>query len=121
MAYPLINLVKTTARWRKKAFIRKLGQVATIQENFLRSLLQIQQNTALGRDLNLPLIKTVDQFRNQVPRSVYGDYEPYFERAAQGEMNVVTPEPIIFMNLSSGSTGNQKLAPITQRAQRKRS
>ncbi|MDJ0705539.1 MAG: GH3 auxin-responsive promoter family protein [Leptolyngbyaceae cyanobacterium MO_188.B28] len=120
MAYPLINLVKTTARWRRKAFIRKLGQVTTIQESFLRSLLQVQQNTALGRDLNLPAIKTVDQFRSQVPRSVYSDYQPYFDRAAQGEMNVVTPEPIIFMNLSSGSTGNQKLVPITRRAQRKR-
>ena len=120
MAYPLIDLVKTAARWRQKAFMRKLDQVATIQANFLRSLLQVQQNTELGRDLNLPKIKTVDQFRSQVPRSAYSDYEPYFERAAQGKLNVVTPEPIIFMHLSSGSTGNQKLAPITRRAQRKR-
>ena len=120
MAYPLINLVKTAARWQKMAFTRKLNQVTRIQDEFLRSLIQFHQETELGRELNLAEIKTVDQFRKQTPRSSYSLYEPYFERAAQGEINVITPEPIIYLNLSSGSTGKQKLVPITRRSQRKR-
>ncbi|MCG8364610.1 MAG: GH3 auxin-responsive promoter family protein, partial [Pseudanabaenales cyanobacterium] len=120
MAHPVINLVTTVARWRQMAFTGKLNQVATIQANFLRALMQFHQDTELGRELNLAEIKTVDQFRQQIPRSSYSQYEPYFERAASGEMNVVTPEPMIYMNLSSGSTGKQKLVPITRRSQRKR-
>ena len=120
MAHPIINLVTTVARWRQMAFTGKLNQVATIQANFLRALMQFHQDTELGRELNLAEIKTVDQFRQQIPRSSYSQYEPYFERAASGEMNVVTPEPMIYMNLSSGSTGKQKLVPITRRSQRKR-
>ena len=120
MAYSLINVVKTVAHWQKIGFTRKLNQVTTTQANFLRSLMAFHQDTELGRALNLADIKTVDQFRQQISRSSYSHYEPYFERAALGEKNVTSPEPIIFMNLSSGSTGNQKLVPITRRSQRKR-
>ena len=116
----VLNVVKTIARWQTIAFTRKLHHVTKIQETFLKCLIQHHQNTELGRKLNLADIKTVEQFRNQIPPSSYHYYEPYFERVATGETNIITPEPIIHINLSSGSTGKQKLIPITRRAQRKR-
>ncbi|MCU0565285.1 MAG: GH3 auxin-responsive promoter family protein [Oculatellaceae cyanobacterium Prado106] len=97
-------------------FIRKTQQVTAVQEQFLRSLLHTHQDTVLGKEYGLADIKTVDQFRSQVPILPYSSYEPYIERIAQGEPNVLTPDPVVYLNLTSGSTGKQKLIPVTKRS-----
>ncbi|MBE9076227.1 GH3 auxin-responsive promoter family protein [Romeria aff. gracilis LEGE 07310] len=120
MSHPLLSLVAIGARWQQRAFLRKLPQSIQRQEQFLRSLLSHHQSTELGQALQLAHISSIDQFRQDVPIGSYSSYQPYFERAATGAQNVVSPEPLIHLNLSSGSTGQQKLIPITQRAQRQR-
>ncbi|MFE4105722.1 GH3 auxin-responsive promoter family protein [Almyronema epifaneia] len=120
MGTPLLKLVATLARWQARSFVAKLPRSTTIQANFLKSLLQVQQATVLGQELKLAHITTLDQFRQTVPIWPYSAYHPYFERAAAGEQNVVAPEPLLHINLSSGSTGNQKLIPITRRSQQNR-
>jgi hypothetical protein len=98
--------------------VRKTRQVTAVQEQFLRSLLKAHQNTVLGREYDLANIKTVEQFRQRVPILPYRSYEPYIERIAQGEPNVLTPDPVIYLNMTSGSTGKQKLIPVTKRSRR---
>ena len=120
MGSSLLSLVAALARWQQRAFVAKLSRSTTIQASFLQSLLQVQQETELGQALNLSKVTTVEQFRQQVPVWPYSAYHPYFERAAAGGLNVVAPDPLIHINLSSGSTGSQKLVPVTQRSQRKR-
>ncbi len=116
----VLPLVESATRLQTIAFNRKLHQMTAIQEKFLQSLIHDHQGTKLGQSLNLTAITTVDQFRNQVPPSSYGHYEHYFERVAAGETNVISPDPVIYINFSSGSTGKQKLIPITVRSQQKR-
>jgi len=88
-----------------------------VQEQFLHDLLQAYQGTVLGQEYRVGEIKTIDQFREQVPVLPYSSYEPYTERIAQGEPNILTPDPVVYLNTSSGSTGKQKLIPVTQRFQ----
>jgi hypothetical protein len=104
--------------WSRADFIRKTRQTAAVQAKFLQTLLQVQANTALGRDFGLATIKTVDEFRERVPILPYSSYEAYVARVAQGESNVMTPDPVTYLNLTSGSTGKQKLIPVTARSRR---
>ncbi len=88
-----------------------------VQEQYLKNLLQLQKDTELGRHYRLQEIQTIDQFRDRVPILPYSAYEPYTQRIAQGETNVLNPDPVIYINLTSGSTGKQKMIPVTQRFQ----
>lgn len=113
----LLPLLIAVARQAKANFVRKTRRTAVVQEQFLLKLLQDYQGTELGRKYKLGELKTIDQFRERVPILPYSSYEPYIERIAQGESNLLTPDPVVYMTLTSGSTGNKKLIPTTRRSQ----
>ena len=46
-----------------------------------------------------------------MPILPYASYEPYIERVAQGEPNVLLPDPVVYITLTSGSTGKKKTHP----------
>jgi hypothetical protein len=118
MANVLLSLLNEVAKRAKARFIHKTCHTHEVQERFLRSLLQSHQNTVLGQEYGLSEIKTIDQFQAQIPILPYSSYEPYIERIAQGEAGVMTADSVIYLNLTSGSTGKQKLIPVTRRSRR---
>jgi len=118
MANLLLPLLPPIAERAKTNFVKKTRQTLAVQEQYLRDLLQAHKDTELGRQYGLRDIKTLDQFRQQIPVLPFSGYEPYTERIAQGEKNILTPDPVVYLNTTSGSTGNQKLIPVTQRFQR---
>nr|WP_246841321.1 GH3 auxin-responsive promoter family protein [Chroococcidiopsis sp. TS-821] len=113
----LPSLLTAFARRVKANFVKKTLATDAIQEQFLRDLLLVQSNTELGKQYKLAQIKTIDQFRAQVPVLPYSSYEPFTERIAQGEPNILTPDPVVYLTLTSGSTGKKKLIPTTRRSQ----
>ncbi|GAB4155583.1 MAG: GH3 auxin-responsive promoter family protein [Cyanobacteria bacterium J069] len=112
----LLSLVTAVARRTKNQFVKQTRNVAATQERFLLDLLRCYQDTELGKHLGLAKIKSVEQFRQQVPISPYTVYEPYAERVAKGQPNVLTPDPVVYVNMTSGTTGRQKLIPATKRS-----
>ena len=50
----------------------------------------------------------------QVAISDYERLRPYVERAQNGEANVLTAEPVLMFTMTSGSTGQPKLIPVTE-------
>ena len=117
MANYLLPILRAVTRRAKASFISKTHRVEAVQEKFLLTLLKNYQNTELGRQYGLRDIKTIDQFREQVPILPYSRYEGFIERIFQGESNILTPDPVVYLNLTSGSTGPQKLIPVTKRFQ----
>jgi hypothetical protein len=117
MANYLLPLLTTVARLAKANFVRKTRNTAAVQERFLLELLQDYKDTELGRKYKLGEIRTIEQFRERVPILPYSSYEPYMERIAQGEQNLLTPDPVVYITLTSGSTGKKKLIPTTRRSQ----
>jgi len=109
-----LALLPTFANHVKTQFIRKTQKINASQERFLMNLLRIHQKTELGKFLELEKIETVNQFRDRVPILPYASYEPYVNRIAAGEKNVLNPDPVVYVNLTSGSTGNKKQVPVTQ-------
>lgn len=117
----MVNLllpVLTAVSERAKAnFVKQTRYSLEVQERFLRNLLQAHKDTELGCQYGLNDIKTIDQFRERIPVLPYSGYESYIERIAQGEKNILTPDPVVYFNTTSGSTGKQKLIPVTRRFQ----
>lgn len=116
----MLSLVAAVTEQIKADFVWKTHEATAVQARFLRSLLYAHQNTEVGRYYRLAEIQTVDQFRKRVPILPYSSYEPYIDRIARGELNILTPDPVIYLSLTSGSTGKQKLIPITKRSRRMR-
>jgi hypothetical protein len=117
MANILLPILTTIAERARANFVKKTRQTSAVQEQLLRDLLQAHKDTELGRKYGLRDIKTIEKFQQQIPILPYSSYEPYTERIAQGEKNILTPDPVVYLNTTSGSTGNQKLIPVTQRFQ----
>ncbi|MEM8641743.1 MAG: GH3 auxin-responsive promoter family protein [Cyanobacteria bacterium P01_G01_bin.54] len=118
MANLLLNLIGAVARQARRQFMTQTQRTETVQAAFLQSLLNANAETALGQDLELGKVKTVDDFRQQIPVSCYPDYEAYVERAFAGEARVMTPDPPVYFSLTSGTTSRQKMLPITTRSRR---
>lgn len=117
MANLPFQIVTTLARGAKVRFIKDTKDSIETQESYLKRLLIHHQNTELGRHYHLDEIKSIEGFQKRVPVLPYSAYEPYTQRIAQGEKNVLTPDPVIYINITSGSTGKQKMIPVTQRFQ----
>ncbi|MGB7441728.1 MAG: GH3 auxin-responsive promoter family protein [Coleofasciculaceae cyanobacterium] len=117
MANYLLPILRAVTRRAKASFVSKTHRVGAVQEQFLLTMLRAYQNTELGRQYGLKDIKTIDQFRDRVPILPYSSYEPFTQRIFQGEPNILTPDPVVYLNLTSGSTGPQKLIPVTKRFQ----
>jgi hypothetical protein len=113
----LLSLLTAVARRSKANFVKKTRHTDAVQEHFLRSVLSSHQNTEWGRKYSLGEIKTIDQYRERMPILPYSSYEPYTERIAKGETNILTAEPVVYLTLTSGSTGKKKLIPTTRRSQ----
>lgn len=114
---PVLSLLPPLAAFAKRRLIRNTEQVIATQEKFLRTFIRHQKSTELGQTLQLASIKTIDQFRDRIPIWSYSRYEPYMERIAAGEPNVLNPERVRYINLTSGSTGKKKQIPVTPRFQ----
>ncbi|MBW4637252.1 MAG: GH3 auxin-responsive promoter family protein [Gloeocapsa sp. UFS-A4-WI-NPMV-4B04] len=113
----LLSLLTAVASSVKADFVNKTRHPEAVQEQFLFSLLQAYRDTELGRKYKLGEIKTIDSFRDRIPVLPYSSYEPYLERITKGEKNILTPNPVVFLNFTSGSTGTKKLIPVTRQFQ----
>lgn len=112
----LNSLFFATARVAKALFIRQTQRTEAVQKAFLTRFLNDFQNTALGSDLGLSKIKDIETFRSHIPVLPYRHYEPYFQRIGKGEQGVLTPDPVLFLTVSSGTTGKRKLTPVTRQS-----
>lgn len=114
----LLPLLTTYAAYAKRKLIGKTRRIVQAQEQFLLELLRAHQHTELGRQFGLSQIRSIEQFREQVPIWPYERYEPYCDRIGRGESNVLNPDPVVYISFTSGSTGRKKHIPVTRRYQR---
>lgn len=85
-----------------------------VQKDYLEKLLRKNQETEYGRQYGFADIRSYEDFAEQVPLTVYEDYEPYLEKICEGKARVLTKEPVLLLELTSGSSGGKKLIPYTK-------
>lgn len=96
-----------------RAYRRALRDPRRAQEEILFRFLRANADTAYGRLHGYGSIRTVEEFRNRVPVAGYDDLEPWIERIRRGERGVLTAEPVVMMEKTSGSSGAAKYVPYT--------
>jgi GH3 auxin-responsive promoter len=84
------------------------------QEQVLFRIIFRNRATRFGHDHGFASLRTLSDYRRQVGVADYELLRPYVERAKSGEPHVLTAEPAVMFTLTSGSTGEPKLIPVTE-------
>ncbi|MBP6236067.1 MAG: GH3 auxin-responsive promoter family protein [Saprospiraceae bacterium] len=101
-------------RRHHQEFVEQILYTEKIQKQILSQYIQKNKNTLFGIDFNFSKIKTYEDYKNFVPLiDDYEDIRPYIQKIAHGENNILTTEPTLFFERTSGSTGKAKLIPYT--------
>ncbi len=92
--------------------------VADTQSDLLFRILKQNSQTVFGRRHALAGIQSVEQFQEKIPLSQYQDYQDDINRISGGQSGVLTQEPVDLLEPTSGSTGGEKLIPVTLQLRR---
>ncbi len=97
-----------------KRFDQATENCSMAQEKYLSRLLHMNRDCAYGRRYNFAALDTIKRYQKTVPVTEYDDYKEYIERIAAGEEGVLTAEPVVMFEPSSGSASARKLIPYTR-------
>jgi hypothetical protein len=85
-----------------------------VQGELLRCILRTQTDTTFGRDHKFAAIKSVADFRANVPVAPYEYVAPYIEKVQLGDTRaLLTDRRVLMFALTSGTTASRKLIPVT--------
>ncbi len=84
------------------------------QEKVLARILTKNAGSVFARSHRLHQAASLRDFQQAIPISGYEELRPYIDRAASGEPDVLTTEPVLMFEPSSGSTSAAKLIPYTR-------
>jgi hypothetical protein len=93
---------------------RSLGEPARAQQEVFQQIVRANQDTSFGREHGFDQIHDLAEYRRRVPVRSYDQLAGWIARAAAGEEQVLTAEPIRDFIKSAGSTSASKLIPLTQ-------
>jgi hypothetical protein len=96
-----------------RAFRRATRAVAATQAAVLADILGQNRDTEFGRVYGFAGIRSARAYQERVPLSRYDYYAAAVERIAAGQTNVLTREPTLLLEPTSGTTGGEKLIPYT--------
>lgn len=94
--------------------MRSRGQMAAVQQEKLEKYLYLNKETAFGRDHGFGRLKNYGDYCSAVP--IIEDFEsisPYIDAIASGKQKVLTHDPVICFESTSGSSGAAKWIPYT--------
>ena len=118
MPIPLFNSI---ASWLLKKRYHQielfLKYPAEVQEEVLHQLLELAEDTEIGKKYGFESIANYKTFKERVPMVSYEDIEPIIERTRRGEQNVFWPTSIDWFAKSSGTTNaKSKFIPVSAEA-----
>lgn len=85
-----------------------------MEDKKLGKIITKNKHTVYGKQYSFGEIKSVAGYQKKTPLSVYEDYIPYIERIKNKELNVLTNEPVLLLEPTSGSASTKKLIPYTR-------
>jgi hypothetical protein len=97
-----------------RRFQRALENPEAAQLDWLKRFLRENEGTAYGRAHRYAAIHSVRQFRERVPVVGWEELAPWVERLERGEREVLTREPVLVLERTSGSVAGPKHVPYTQ-------
>ncbi len=118
MPIPLFNSI---ASWLLKKRYHQielfLKYPAEVQEEVLHQLLEIAEDTEIGKKYDFASITQYREFQERLPIVSYEEMEPIIERTRKGEQNIFWPTTIKWFAKSSGTTNaKSKFIPVSEEA-----
>ncbi len=103
------------ANFLEKKFVKSAKNFKQTQQNILLKKIRRAQSSELGQKYGFSSIKSIEDFRRQVPLSTYEDVAPYIEKVKQGNIEALfhPKEKVVMYALSSGTTAEPKNIPVT--------
>ncbi|GKU28578.1 GH3 auxin-responsive promoter family protein [Clostridium folliculivorans] len=98
----------------KRKFDKDTKACKAVNEKVLFKILRKNHKSEIGTKFKFKEIKSIEDFKTQVPLTEYSYYENYINRMSKGESNVLTCENVEYFGHTSGTTGKQKLIPSTK-------
>lgn len=83
------------------------------QQAVLRSILRRNADTRFGREHGFAQIRNLADFRRQVPIRNWAEVSPYIDQVFAGTPGVLTADPPMLFHQTSGTTGKNKMIPVT--------
>ena len=118
MGSMMASALRLAAAGAAARFERAAGRPRAAQERLLCDILRSNAATAFGREHGFATLRNSDDFRRAVPIRGYEALRPYVERIVAGEREVLTAEDPFMFALTSGTTAEPKLIPVTPAADR---
>lgn len=115
----LVNTVwmaRCLPEWRR--YLAATCRVAQTQEEILRGILSRNRDADFGKRHRFDTIRSPRDFAQRVPLGSPEELAEAVERIAIGETAVLTAEPVVCLQPTSGSTQGEKLIPSTQSLRR---
>ncbi|MYC24889.1 MAG: GH3 auxin-responsive promoter family protein [Gammaproteobacteria bacterium] len=111
-------LFKTVLTVKQRPFYRAMMNAAKdpkrIQEEVLKRIVHTNRDTEFGSKHQFENVDSVEHYRKQVPVHDFELLRPYIEQQQNTGADVLTAEPVVHYNRTSGTTGTPKDVPITQ-------
>lgn len=86
-----------------------------VQNAVFKNLIQSASHTEWGKMHNYKAIKTIEEFRKNVPIQDYESHKPYITRMMEGESDVLWSGKVEWFSKSSGTTSDKsKYIPVSR-------
>ena len=116
MKNTLLNLlIKSVGKQAFKKLFKGSDQPMEQQHKFLMGLMKRNSNTAYGLKHNFKDIHCIADFQSNVPVVEYSQLKEHVNEHVEGQGNaLISGQPVHFAT-TSGSTGEPKFIPISER------
>lgn len=98
----------------EKQFSKDTKNASNVNVKVLFKILNKNSNTEIGKKYNFEDIQSIKDYKEKVPLCDYSDFSEYIDRMSKGEKNILVKEDIEYFGHTSGTTGKQKLLPVTK-------
>jgi hypothetical protein len=106
-------LIGMAGRRAAARFEKATRDPAAAQQRKLLEIMEANRETEYGRAHAFSRVFDLRSYQRFVPISTYEDLREPIERMARGERNVLTAQAPVMFAMTSGTTGNSKLIPVT--------
>ena len=111
----VLNTYALVCKIMYRSFEKETKSASKTNHHTLMSILDKNKNTEYGQNYNFESMRDYDDYKDIVPLSNYETYKNYIQKMQNSNDKYITYDEIKYFSLSSGTTGEQKLIPITKK------
>lgn len=105
--------------WARQRFVRRFlracDRTPEVQRELLLEKIRRNADSDFGREHGLDKVRSIEDFRRQVPIATYEYYRPWVERVKAGDIRAMfgPSTELLMFAMTSGTTNASKFIPIT--------